>query len=86
MIEITSVNVIKLDEKENGRLRGIASIVINESFVVNDIKIVEGDNGLFIGMPNKRTNTGRFKDVAHPINQEARDIIQKAILSKYEEE
>lgn len=83
MIEITEVRVIKVNS--TNRVKGIASITINNCFVVNDIKILENQNELFIGMPSKTTPNGEFKDIAHPINAETRGLIQNAILEKYKE-
>lgn len=80
MIEITDVKIIKT---ESFRYKGIASITINNCFVVNDIKIIEGKSGLFIVMPSRKTVNGEIKDIAHPINSETREKIQKTILEKY---
>lgn len=82
MIEITEVRIKKLES--TNRVKGIASITINNCFVVNDIKILENQNELFIGMPSRRTPNGEFKDIAHPINAETRKVIQNAILKEYE--
>ena len=82
-MEITSVNVRKI-EKEGSRMKGIASILLDDSFAVHDIRIIEGDNGLFIAMPSRKTPNGEFKDIAHPINAETREKIQTAILEAYE--
>ena len=82
MINITNVKVIKTEG--NFRVKGIASITIDDSFVVHDIKIIETQNGLFVAMPSRRTPSGEVKDIAHPINAETRELIQKAILSEYE--
>ena len=82
MIEITEVRVIKVNS--TNRVKGIASITINNCFVVNDIKILESKNELFIVMPSRRTPNGEFKDIAHPINAETRKVIQDAILKEYE--
>ena len=83
-MKITNVNVMKVEE--SGRLKAIASILIDNEFAVNDIKVIKGNNGLFLAMPSRRTINGEFKDIAHPINQETRDKIQKAIINKYYEE
>ena len=82
-MKITSVNVRKI-EKEGSRMRGIASILIDDSFAVHDIRIIEGDNGLFIAMPSRKTATGGYRDIAHPINPEVRAMFEKAILDAYE--
>lgn len=81
MIEITNVEIII--KTESFRCKGIASITINNCFVVNDIKIIEGKSGLFIVMPSRKTVNGEIKDIAHPINSETREKIQKTILEKY---
>ncbi len=81
MIEITEVKVIKVFNI--ARLKAIASITINNCFAVNGIKLMEGQKGLYISMPNKRTVNGEFKDIAHPINAETRELIQRAIIEKY---
>lgn len=82
MINITEVKVVKIEN--NIRVKGIASITIDDSFVVHDIKILESEKGLFVAMPSRRTPAGEFKDIAHPINAETREIIQKAVLNEYE--
>ena len=82
MINITNVKVIKTEG--NFRVKGIASITIDDSFVVHDIKILESEKGLFVAMPSRRLPSGEFKDIAHPINAEAREFIQKAVLNEYE--
>lgn len=82
MINITDVKIIKTDG--NFRVKGIASITIDDSFAVHDIKIIETQEELFVAMPSRRTPTGEFKDVAHPINAKAREIIQKAVLNEYQ--
>lgn len=82
MINITDVKVIKTEG--NFRVKGIASITIDDSFVVHDIKIIENERGLYVAMPSRRLPSGEFKDIAHPINAEAREIIQKAVLNEYE--
>ena len=82
-MKITSVNVRKI-EKENSRMKGIASVLLDDCFAVHDIRIIEGDNGLFIAMPSRPTSTGGYRDTAHPINAETRQIFEKAILEAYE--
>ena len=80
-MQITDVRVRTI-EKE-GKMKAVASITIDDVFAVHDIKIIEGDKGLFIAMPSRKTKDGEFKDVAHPINSETRDMLQKLILDKY---
>ena len=81
-MEITSVNVRKI-EKEGSRMKGIASILLDDSFAVHDIRIIEGDNGLFIAMPSRKTATGGYRDIAHPINAEVRGMFEEVILEAY---
>ena len=82
-MKITSVNVRKI-EKEGSRMRGIASVLLDDSFAVHDIRIIEGEKGLFIAMPSKKTPTGEYRDIAHPINPEVRAMLEEAILDAYE--
>ena len=82
-MKITSVTVKKID-KENSRMKGIASVLIDDSFAVHDIRIIEGDNGLFIAMPSRQTSTGGYRDIAHPINSETRQVFEKEIIAAYE--
>ena len=84
-MKITSVTVRKVD-KENSRMKGIASVLLDDSFAVHDIRIIEGDNGLFIAMPSRKTNTGGYRDIAHPINPEVRKMFEDAILEEYNKE
>ncbi len=81
-MQITSVSVRKV-EKEGSRMKGIASILIDDSFAIHDIRIIEGDNGLFIAMPSRKTATGEYKDIAHPINTDVRNMFQTAVLEEY---
>ena len=78
-MKITSVNVRKI-EKEGSRMKGIASVLIDDSFAVHDIRVIEGDNGLFIAMPSRKTATGGYRDIAHPINPEVRSMFEEAIF------
>ncbi len=81
-MNITDVRVRKV-EKE-GKMKAVVSITIDQVFVIHDIKVIEGDRGLFIAMPSKRTADGEFRDIAHPINSDTRENIQKIILESYE--
>ena len=81
-MKITSVDV-KRFEKEGSRMKGIASVLLDDSFAVHDIRIIEGDNGLFIAMPSRKTATGGYRDIAHPINPEVRAMFEEAILEAY---
>ncbi len=82
-MKITSVNVRKI-EKENSRMKGIVSILIDDCFAVHDIKVIEGDSGLFVAMPSRRNAVGDYRDIAHPINQETREMFNQVILEEYE--
>ncbi len=79
---ITDVRVRKIAAE--GKMKAIVSVTFDNEFVVHDIKIIEGQNGLFIAMPSRKTPDGEFKDIAHPINTETRERIQSAILEAYE--
>jgi len=81
-MKITSVNVRKI-EKEGSRMKGIASVLLDDCFAVHDIRVIEGDNGLFIAMPSRKTSTGVYRDIAHPINPETRALFEEAILEAY---
>ena len=81
-MEITSVNIKKI-EKENSRMKGIASVLLDNEFAVRDIRIIEGDNGLFIAMPSRKTATGNYRDIAHPITQESRTKFEKSIIDAF---
>ena len=79
---ITDVRVRKIASE--GKMKAIVSVTFDNEFVVHDIKVIEGQNGLFIAMPSRKTPDGDFKDIAHPINTETRERIQGAILEAYE--
>ena len=79
---ITDVRVRKIASE--GKMKAIVSVTFDNEFVVHDINIIEGQNGLFIAMPSRKTPDGEFKDIAHPINTETRERIQSAILEAYE--
>lgn len=81
-MKITSVNVRKI-ENEGSRMKGIASVLLDDAFAIHDIRIIEGDNGLFIAMPSRKTSTGAYKDIAHPINPETRTMFEESILEAY---
>jgi stage V sporulation protein G len=84
-MKITSVSVRKV-EKEDSRMKGIASVTLDDSFVIHDIRIIEGDEGLFIAMPSRKTATGGYRDIAHPINQEVRQMFEETIFEAYKKE
>lgn len=83
-MKVTDVRVRKLSN-DDGKMKAIVSLTIDEDFVVHDIRVVEGQNGLFVAMPSRKTPSGEFRDVAHPITTEARAAIQDAVLKAYEE-
>ena len=84
-MEITDVRV-RLAKSDNGKLKAVASITIDGCFAVHDIKIIEGNSGPFIAMPSRKTPEGEFKDIAHPINPDARSMISELILKAYQEQ
>ena len=82
-MQITDVRVRKVAKE--GKLKAVVSITMDDEFVVHDIKVIEGEKGLFIAMPNKKAMDGEYRDIAHPINSDTRERIQNIILTKYEE-
>ena len=82
-MNITDVRIRKVNDE--GKMKAIVSITFDDEFVVHDIKIIEGEKGLFIAMPSRKTTDGEYRDIAHPINSETREVIQKLILDKYHE-
>ncbi|MCI8389390.1 MAG: septation regulator SpoVG [Roseburia sp.] len=82
-MQVTDVRIRKV-EKE-GKMKAVVSITIDEEFVVHDIKIIEGEKGLFIAMPSRKAADGEYRDIAHPINSDTRERIQKLILKRYQE-
>ena len=82
-MEITDVRVRKVALE--GKMKAVVSITIDDEFVVHDIKVIEGEQGVFVAMPSRKSATGEYRDIAHPINSETRDYVQKIILEKYEE-
>jgi len=83
-MQITDVRIRKV-EKE-GKMKAVVSITIDNEFVVHDIKVIDGEKGLFIAMPSRRAADGEYRDIAHPISTSTREQIQNLILSKYQEE
>ncbi len=80
-MKVTDVRIRRLTKE--GKMRAIVSITFNDKFVVHDVRVIEGNNGLFVAMPSKRTPNGEFRDIAHPINAETREIIQTSVLDAY---
>ena len=70
---------------KEGKLKAIVSITLDDEFVVHDIKVIEGEKGLFIAMPSKKSSDGEYRDIAHPINSSTREMIQSVILEKYQQ-
>lgn len=81
-MNITDVRVRKITKE--GKMKAVVSITLEDEFVVHDIKVIEGEKGLFIAMPSKKTNDGEYRDIAHPINSETREKMQSMILAAYE--
>lgn len=81
-MKITDVRVRKITKE--GKMKAIVSITLDDEFVVHDIKVIEGEKGLFIAMPSKKASDGEYRDIAHPINSSTRELIQKIILDSYE--
>lgn len=84
-MNITDIRV-RIVKKDDSKLKAVASITIDDSFVVHDIKIIEGTEGNFIAMPSRKTSEGEYKDIAHPINTETREALKDLILRAYDEE
>ena len=83
IMNITVVRVRRVAQE--GKMKAVVSITIDEEFVVHDIKVIEGEKGLFIAMPSRKATDGEYRDIAHPINSETREKIQGIILQKYEQ-
>lgn len=82
-MKITNVTIRKA-EREDSRMKAIASVLLDDEFAVHDIRIIEGTKGLFIAMPSRKTSVGGYRDIAHPISQEVRTMFEKEILDAYE--
>ena len=82
-MQITDIRIRKVDK--DGKMKAVVSITIDDAFVVHDIKIIEGEKGLFIAMPSRKAADGEYRDIAHPINSDTRNKIQQMILDKYDE-
>ena len=81
-MQITQVRIYPLNSEN--RTRALASVTFDNEFVVHEIKVIDGNSGLFIAMPSRKANSGEFRDIAHPINAETRQKISDAVLSEYE--
>ncbi|MDW7659691.1 MAG: septation regulator SpoVG [Bacillota bacterium] len=82
-MEITSITIRKMGSE--GKMKAIVSVTFDHSFVVHDIKVIEGNNGFFIAMPSRKTQDGEFKDIVHPINSEFREKLSGEVMQKYYE-
>lgn len=82
-MKVTDVRLRKI--QTDGRMKALVSITLDESFVIHDLRVIEGNSGLFVAMPSKRTPDGEFRDIAHPINSEMRQEIQDAVMKVYDE-
>ena len=82
-MQITDVRVRKVAKE--GKMKAVVSITIDDEFVVHDIKVIEGEKGMFIAMPSRKSTDAEYRDIAHPLNSATRDRIQTIILNKYEE-
>ncbi|MBE5969264.1 MAG: septation regulator SpoVG [Lachnospiraceae bacterium] len=81
-MQITDIRVRKMTK--DSKMKAVVSVAFDNEFVVHDIKVIEGEKGLFVAMPSKKSNDGEYRDVAHPITSESRDKLQKAIIEAYE--
>jgi len=83
-VQVTEVRIRKVGQ-DGSKMKAVCSVIFDNVFVVHDIKVVEGERGLFVAMPSRRTPAGEFRDIAHPITSDARQTIQEAILKAYQE-
>ncbi len=81
-MEITDVKIFL---RESNQLKAFVNMVIDDAFIVRNIKVIEGENGLFVAMPSRRVSNGEYRDIAHPINTETRNMIEQVIIKKYKE-
>ena len=82
-MQITDIRIRRISKE--GKMKAVVSIKFDNAFVVHDIKIIEGEKGLFIAMPSRKAADGEYRDIAHPINSETRDTVQSMVLRRYEE-
>lgn len=82
-MKVTDVRLGKI--QTDGRMKALVSITLDEAFVIHDLRVIEGNSGLFVAMPSKRTPDGEFRDIAHPINSDMRQEIQDAVMKVYDE-
>jgi stage V sporulation protein G len=84
-LKITEV-AVRIPPNPDDKLKAFATVILNDAFVVSDIKVIQGHQGLFVAMPSRRRKDGKFRDVAHPINAEVREMVENMILKVYNEE
>ncbi len=82
-MQITDIRIRRISKE--GKMKAVVSITFDNAFVVHDIKVIEGEKGLFIAMPSRKAADGEYRDIAHPINSETRDAVQDMVIRKYEE-
>jgi stage V sporulation protein G len=82
MVEVTSVKVVPI--RGEGATRAMASVTLNDSFVIHGVRVLEGENGLFVGMPRQKDSEGNFRDIAHPVTAEARALVASQVLEEYQ--
>ena len=82
-MQITDIRVRRINA--DGRMKAVVSVTFDDAFVIHDIKVIEGHNGLFIAMPSRKVGEGNFRDIAHPINAEMRQVLEDAVLKAYHE-
>ncbi|MDO9577061.1 MAG: septation regulator SpoVG [Candidatus Cloacimonadales bacterium] len=80
-----NITDVKVFIRESNQLKAFVNIVIDDAFIIRNIKVIEGENGLFVAMPSRRVSTGEYRDIAHPINTETRNMVEKIIIEKYKE-
>ena len=84
MVTVTDVRLKVLEESDERKIKAIASITFNDSFVVHDVKVLDSEKGLYVVMPSKKVPDGTFKDIAHPLNTDTRKMIQEKVLEEYD--
>lgn len=84
-MKITSVNV-RIAESNDSKMKGIASVIVDDCFAIHDIRIIDGEKGLFVAMPSRKTSAGEYRDVAHPITTECRAIFNDTIIDEYKKQ
>ena len=80
-----NITDVKVFLRESNQLKAFVNMVIDDAFIIRNIKVIEGDNGLFVAMPSRRVSSGEYRDIAHPINTETRNMIERIIIEKYKE-